>query len=114
MVNVVTHGTPGEKRAYVTHVVSLIGAAVAILAAIGAETASLLPVAGALMVAAGVAAFVGRRSLLQPRGMRGRIDSVSDPADRRRLEQASGLMMGVLLVFFGVVALGFGLYITLS
>lgn len=93
---------------------ALLGAALSILTAIGAETVVFLPIAGALLVASGVAAFRGRRSLLQPRGMRGRIDSVKDPEDRRQLEQASGLMMGTVLVFFGVVAFGFGLYITLS
>lgn len=96
------------------HVVTLVAAAASILGAIGAETVALLPVAGAFMIAAGVAAWIGRRSLLQPRGLRGRMDAVDDADDRRTLEEASGLMMGVLLVFFGVVALGFGLWITLS
>lgn len=103
-----------DSRAFVFHVVALVGASVAILASIGAETAALLPVAGALLVAAGVAAWIGRRSLLQPKGMRGRIDGVRDAGERRQLEQASGLMMGVLLVLFGVLAFAFGLYVTLS
>ena len=103
-----------RSRAFVVHVLALVAAAASILGAIGAEAIVLLPVAGAFLIAAGVAAWMGRRSLLQPRGLRGRMDAVSDAEERRTLEEASGLMMGVLLIFFGVVALGFGLWITLA
>lgn len=102
-----------ENRAFVVHVVTLVAATLSILASIGTGTAAFFPVAGALLVASGVAAWRGRRSLLQPRGLRGRMDRMADATERQQLEQASGLMMGVLLMFFGVVALGFGLYITL-
>ncbi len=101
-------------RVFVLHVVTLGAAALSVLGAIAAGTAALLTVAGACLVASGVLAFAGRRSLLRPRAVDRRLGSAADDAERTRVEQAGAMLTGTLLVFFGAVGIALGLAITLS
>lgn len=94
--------------------VTLLAGTLAILAAIALGSAVPLPVAGACFTASGLAAFAGRRSVLVPRTVRSQLDDTADPEERRQVEQASGMMTGSLLVFFGLIGLAVGLWITLA
>lgn len=102
------------QRAYVVHVVALIAGGVAFLSAIATGLVFFVGVAGLSFVVSGVSAYLGQRSALQPRGARQRIESEEDPEARRRLVRASGMLMGVLLVFFGLIAAVVAFVVTFS
>ncbi|MFW6050388.1 MAG: hypothetical protein ACODAU_04395 [Myxococcota bacterium] len=103
-------GERRRRRAFQVHVGLFLGGAIAGALGLGGTWRAGIAAAGVCWVAAGVLAFVARRSVLAPQALRGAADAArDDPGRRADVERAGALMGGIVLVLVGgtTAVLGF-------